>query len=183
MRRSNKEAGDSPKGVKKGGKTQRQRTQKAGRRPNQQKTKNSKYTLSYNSTNNTTNKRTKQQRLSHGDIPTNKIHNGKTSTIFGHSVEPINNRETFRALFQNPNGINPSEGNYQFLFSLTECYNNCVSLLGLAETNREWKHAHQQRQLREAMHKVWTSSVIQTSTTIDTCEDNSNPGGGAYRNC
>lgn len=96
-------------------------------------------------------------RISQGNLPATTTHKGKTSTMLGHSVQKIDNREIFRALFQNPNGIDPSAGNYEFMLSLTECYDHCVSLVGLVESNREWKHAYQQQQLRDSIHKVLKS--------------------------
>mmetsp|Transcript_16534 Transcript_16534/g.23565 ORF Transcript_16534/g.23565 Transcript_16534/m.23565 type:complete len:716 (+) Transcript_16534:576-2723(+) len=166
-----------PKGKKGGGTPQSRRAYINGRRK-QAVNKNKQYTMTYTTATESSKAKEKQPRSTQGEIPTSNKHNGVTSTIFGHSVEKIDNQTTFRALFQNPNGINPQAGNHSFLFSLTECYNHCVALiLGLAETNREWKHYEQQKQLREAMHKIWKSSVVQTSTTIDTFEDNYKPGG------
>mmetsp|Transcript_23721 Transcript_23721/g.33981 ORF Transcript_23721/g.33981 Transcript_23721/m.33981 type:complete len:478 (-) Transcript_23721:192-1625(-) len=171
----NKAASKSKQGIRRGSNTQQRLTTATGRRTQRNKI-NKKYTLAYKSIAKSS-PREKQKRVSLGKIPHNKTHNGRISTIFGHTVEKIDNRATFRALFQNPNGIDPSAGNYQFLLSLSECYNQCVSLIGLSETNREWKHIHQQKQLRDALHKVWKSTIAQTSSTIDTFEENYKPGG------
>ena len=97
----------------------------------------------------TTMMKKKQSRESQGSIPLYTKREERTSTLFGHAVEEIDNRTIFRALFQNPNGINPYPGNYSFQLSLQECYDNCISLIGLVETNRAWEKPDQQRQLKE----------------------------------
>lgn len=110
----------------------RRASQKRRRDKNQQ---TKKYTLTYAAK--TQSKRTKERRGTQGVIPMIINDKGITSSTFGHTVASIDNRSTFRVVFQNPNGIDPSEGNYSFLLSLSECYNQCVSLIGWAETNRE----------------------------------------------
>jgi hypothetical protein len=135
-----------------------------------------KYTMTYSATVPAGHK-TKKRRETQGTIPNNTVKDGKSSTLYGHTVVNIDNRSTFRALFQNPNGINPHPGNYELALSLTECYDNCIALIGLAETNRAWEKPEQQKQLREAIHKNWTSSVVQTSTSTEEFEDNYKPGG------
>mmetsp|Transcript_21357 Transcript_21357/g.30579 ORF Transcript_21357/g.30579 Transcript_21357/m.30579 type:complete len:129 (+) Transcript_21357:432-818(+) len=67
--------------------------------------------------------------------------------------------------------------------NLAECYNQCIALIGLAETNREWNKPELQTQLREATHKIWSASVIQTSTSSEQFEDNYKPGGTATIVC
>ena len=138
--------------------------------------KPSQYQMTYNKSQ-TTAKKAKATRSTQGTIPSFLDHNGKISTLFGHSVLEIDNRTTFRAVFQNPNGINPHPGNYQFAMNLQECYDLCISLIGLSETNREWKHFAQQQQLKEAVHKTWKASVIQTSSSNERFDDNYKPGG------
>ena len=125
----------------------------------------------------------KVAREAKGGLPTYDNTNGMTSSIFGHTVQKINNRETFRALFQNPNGVNPHPGNYKLAMSLSECHDNCISLIGLSETNREWNNSEQQKQFREVTHKIWGASVIQTSTSNEKFEDNYKPGGTATILC
>lgn len=140
------------------------------------KKKQGGYTMTYK---NTTIAKKQTSRKTQGEIPIYTIRDGKTSTIFGHTIETIDNRETFRAIFQNPNGINPHSGNYKFALSLQECHDHCAGIIGLVETNREWKKQEQQRQLKEAVHKPWAASVIQTSTSDEVFEDNYKPGGTA----
>mmetsp|Transcript_7001 Transcript_7001/g.10195 ORF Transcript_7001/g.10195 Transcript_7001/m.10195 type:complete len:653 (+) Transcript_7001:1286-3244(+) len=153
-----------------------------GRRYQKQKPK-STYTMTYSKINLTGKQEEKPKRMTQGELPTYTTQNGETSTTFGHTVETIDNRTTFRAIFQNPNGINPSPGNYQFTLSLKECYDNCISLIGLSETNREWQKPEQQKQLKEAMHKTWSASIVQTSTSRETFEDNYKPGGTTTSIC
>jgi len=128
-------------------------------------------------------KKTKEGRQTQGELPTYNTTNRTTSTIFGHTIQNIDNRSTFRALFQNPNGVNPSPGNYQLAMSLSECHDNCISLIGLAETNREWNNFEQKKQFRETTQKIWKASVIQTSTSTEKFEDNYKPGGTATILC
>ena len=143
-----------------------------GRRP--KKTKKDRYRLTYH---NEAPAKRRTSRRTQGEIPTFTVQEGQTSTLYGHSIEAIDNRETFRAIYQNPNGINPHSGNYQFALSLQECYDNCAAIIGLVETNREWKKQEQQRQLKEAIHKVWAASAVQTSTSEEVFTENYKPGG------
>ena len=85
----------------------------------QTNTTNKTYTLIYTKEEKVVKSKEKKQRETQGEIPTSSTSKGNISTIFGHSVEKIDNRSTFRAIFQNPNGINPHESNYSFLLSLT----------------------------------------------------------------
>mmetsp|Transcript_21350 Transcript_21350/g.30549 ORF Transcript_21350/g.30549 Transcript_21350/m.30549 type:complete len:1538 (+) Transcript_21350:1841-6454(+) len=156
-------------------KDKRDRRAQGFRRPPKRK-KRSEFTVTYSKLPEATRKKM-PAREAQGEIPSYTLTQGVTSTTFGHKVETIDNRSVFRALYQNPNGINPHPGNLAFHQSLQECYDNCVSLIGLAETNREWGKPEQQRQLRDGTHKIWRASTIQTSATIDPFEENYKPGG------
>jgi hypothetical protein len=152
---SGTESGKPQEKVLQNNKTGEQRKHKkgwrsTGRRYQKQKPK-STYTMTYSKINLTGTPKEKPTRMTQGEFPTYTTQNGETSTTFGHTVETIDTRNTFRAIFQNPNGINPSPGNYQFALSLKECYDNCISLIGLSESNREWQKPEQQKQLKEAM--------------------------------
>ena len=57
--------------------------------------------------------------------------------FFGHKMEIINNAAVFGVLLHNPNGINPDPKNQDLQLSFHACYDHCVSLIGLMETNVE----------------------------------------------
>lgn len=76
-----------------------------------------------------------------------------TEGFFGHSMEIINNTAVFRVLLQNPNGINPDPKNQDLQLLFNACYDHCVSLIGLTETNVEWGHYMQKENLRQSLNK------------------------------
>ena len=69
----------------------------------------------------------------------NTLTNEQILNIWGHNMESINMTEVFRILLQNPNGINPNSNNPNFQRSWQECQDKGVSLVGLSETNINWR--------------------------------------------
>ena len=97
--------------------------------------------------------------------------------FFGHSMDIIDNSMVFRVLLQNPNGINPDPRNQDIQLSFNACFDHCISLIGLTETNVEWGHYQQKENLRQSLKKWWDGSKIQTSTSIERFTGRYKPGG------
>ena len=103
--------------------------------------------------------------------------------FFGHSMAQIDNTSVYRVFMQNPNGIDPSPDNLDFQLGLQACYDQCISFIGLTETNTEWNHYIQRENLKESVKKRWDGARIQTSTSSIIFKDKYKPGGTASIVC
>ena len=104
--------------------------------------------------------------------------NFKTAgNFFGHSMAQIDNTSVYRVFLQNPNGIDPNPDNQDFQLSLQTCYDQCISFIGLTETNTEWNHYQQRENLQKSVKKWWDGARIQTSTSSISFRDKYKPGG------
>ena len=104
-------------------------------------------------------------------------------SFFGHSMEQIDNTSVYRVFMQNPNGIDPNPSNQDFQLSLQTCYDQCISFIGLTETNTEWNHYAQRENLKESVKKWWDGTRIQTSTSSMIFKGRYKPGGTASIIC
>lgn len=111
-----------------------------------------------------------------GMIPM-KQNNTQDNEIFGHDMETIDNVNTVRVLLQNPNGIHPHTDNKELEASLRTCHSQCISILGLSETNVDWNRHTFFEGMRESIKKHWDGSVIQPSTSTEKFKEGYKPGG------
>jgi len=103
--------------------------------------------------------------------------NTPVESFFGHSMVQIDNTTVYRILLQNPNGINPNPDNYNFQLSLNVCYDQCISFIGLTETNINWLQHQNREHLRTSLRKWWDGTTFQTSTSTIPFKEKYKPGG------
>jgi hypothetical protein len=96
--------------------------------------------------------------------------------IWGHVMESIDSKQTFRILLQNPNGIHPHISYSDFLFGLHIAETLGVGALCMPETNLNW-NSQQVTATRRCLARTWRHCSFQFSQGEEQFDSLYKPGG------
>jgi hypothetical protein len=76
--------------------------------------------------------------------------------VWGNSLQDIDPTDTFRLIFQNPNGLKLSTAKDEFLLGAKTCHSLGAAAIFLAETNTNWNQPYQLHKLTSAFRDIWS---------------------------
>ena len=97
--------------------------------------------------------------------------------VWGHFPEAINDRETLRLIFANPQGLKLMSDIMETEYSMGRCHSLGVGVLCLAESNLNWDHPQATGKFHGVLRKVWKHSKVSKSFTKDHFQSTNQPGG------